>query len=124
MATTVTVVTVTEQPIIRFRLRMAFAIFGTVVGYSVAICLGGVFHNPSTAAFAALSGILANICLVVHWKAAKQLVGDYPDRLRLLSVIGAVFGFIGVAAMATFIGLAAWLHQGMNTLTYLLYLSD
>eukprot|EP00117_Sycon_ciliatum_P001422 scpid81413/ scgid7092/ len=121
MSGTVQVVTVTEEvrPPASFTCRIVFAIVGSFVGYSVAVCLGVAFKNPTTGAFAGLSGILATICLILHWKASNTVHGrprrlEHPGRLVVLSVVGATFVIIGIGTFITFIAVAAYQKQGLH----------
>ena len=120
-ATETRVVVVVDEGLqpVRFKLRIGFAICGAFVGYSVAICLGGVYHNPSTAAFAAASGVLATVCLIMHWTSYKhRFHEEHSERLRALTAIGAIFAFVGVIGMVAFVAVAASLQQGRCTCTY------
>ena len=109
-------VTVVQQPVIitgaRYRLRMAMAIIGAVIGYSVAVCLGGYYRNASTAVYAAMSGIFATLTFLVHYNAFRDRLRLQNRLLTTLMIVGFVFCVVGVISIAAFIGLAAYLRQG------------
>ena len=101
------------DPLVLFIVRVTIASIGVLVGIAAAFVFGITFDNPHAGGWAAVSGILALISLVVIVLVYKKKLNDWS--LTLFALVGATGVVVGIAAFVLYIVLGVYDKDGKLT---------
>ncbi|XP_078581120.1 heme transporter HRG1-like [Branchiostoma floridae x Branchiostoma japonicum] len=103
---------------LRLGFRISFAVLGTFVGLSAAVCWIQVFKSYDTAAFGVASGLTAAVALTIHILYAREQWQASYRWLRGLMLSGCFVQLAGVCGFVTYLVLGITNHQALKPDSY------